>query len=262
MTSIVDIVNIALLEMSNRVQINSLSDNTPAANAANLLFVPKTQALLRAAPWSFCRKQALLTQYKAAIINGATSTNPPPQPWGYEYLRPADCLRARFIAPFMTTTASVPLTTAPNFLYPGGCLDTGIPFIDAMDVDPSGNPIKVILTQLGQAQMVYTADMSQFPDMWDPMFESALTAYLASYFIAALAGDRQMMISQINIAKAALDSARAQNASEAIPNQDHIPDWIRARSGGFGFNPAPWAAGFGGSGLGWDSCAFPSGEFY
>ena len=81
MTSIVQVCNLSLLEMSNRVQINSLNDNSPAANACSLLYGPKTQALLRGAPWTFARKQVTLTQYKAAIVNGTVSSNPPPQQW-------------------------------------------------------------------------------------------------------------------------------------------------------------------------------------
>lgn len=265
MTSIVNVVNLALLEMGNRVQINSLNDNNPAANAASLFYTPKTQALLRAAPWAFCRKQALLTQYKASLVNGVVSTDPPPQPWNFEYLRPADCLRARFLVPFLSQTdsGSVPLTTAPNFVYPAACADTRTPFVDAMDTDANGNPIKVILTQLPQAQLVYTVDLSQFPDMWDAMFLSAETAYLASYFLNALAGDRTAMAQQIVIAKGLLDSARAMNASESITSMDHTPDWMIARAGGFG-NPAPWAPGFAGGffNSGWDACSFPNGLSY
>ena len=253
------------MEMSNRVQINSLNDNSPAANAASLFYTPKTQALLRAAPWAFARKQAILTQYKASIINGQQSSDPPPQPWNYEYLRPADCLRARFLQPFLTTSASdtVPLTTAPNVIFPAASADTRIPFVDAMDVDANGQPIKVILTQLPQAQLIYTADLSQYPDMWDPSFLSAETAYLASYFLSALSGDRQAMGQQIGIAKAILDSARAVNASESITSMDHTPDWIIARGGGFG-RPAPWSPGVAGGfyNSGWDACAFPNGLTY
>lgn len=263
MTSIVDVVNLALLEMSNRVQINSLNDNTPAAQAAALLYTPKTQALLRSAPWTFARKQTILTQYKAAIVNGVLSSDPPPQPWQYEYLRPADCLRARFLIQYQTTTtSSVPLTTAPNVVYPLGSPNTAVPFVDAVDTDVNGNPIKVILTQMPQAQLVYTTDLSQYPDMWDSMFQSAETAYLASYFMAALTGDRSLMNNQIAIARAMLDAARGVDGNERILTMDHTPDWMQARSMGFGglWNPAPWAPGF--QNLGWDSCSFPNGLSY
>jgi hypothetical protein len=263
-TSVVQVCNMALLQMSNRVQINSLNDNTPAANAANLFYTPKTQALLRAAPWPFCRKQTVLTQYKAAIVDGTTSDDPPPQNWAYEYLRPADCLRARFLQPTLTTAqAGVPLTTSPNYTLPAPNVPTGVPFVDAMDVDTNGNPIPVILTNMQSAQLIYTADLSQYPDMWDPMFLNAETAMLASFFAQALTGDQALVGGQVSIAKMALDAARAVAASESISSVDHIPDWMQARmtsAGGY----APWAPNAAGGVVGamWDSFGFPNGQFY
>lgn len=264
MTSIVNVCNLALLQMSNRVQINSLNDNSPAANAASLFYTPKTQALLRAAPWTFTRKQVVLTQYKAAIVNGAVSSNPPPQQWQYEYLKPADCLRARFIQSTVTTsTAGTPLTTAPNYAMPSPQVNTSTPFVMAMDVDSNNNPIPVILTNMENAQLVYTADLSQYPDMWDPMFLNAEVAMLASFFAQALTGDQQMISNQMAIAKMALDQARAVNGSESIPSVDHNPDWMRARmvsAGGY----APWAPNANGgiASAMWDAFSFPSGQFY
>lgn len=263
MTAVVDVCNLALLEVSNRVAINSLSDNTPAANAASLFYTPKTQALLRAAPWTFCRKQAVLTQYKAAIISGVVSSDPPPQAWQYEYLRPADCLRARFLQPTLTTQAAgTPLTTAPNTTVPGPNVNTRQPFVDAMDTDANGNPINVILTNLQNAQLIYVADMSPYPDMWDPMFLAAETAMLAAYFAKALSGEVGLISQQIAIAKGVLDSARAVNASESISSVDHIPDWMMARAGG-GLAGAPWLANQNGVlGNDWEMMGFPNGQFY
>lgn len=264
MTSIVNVVNMALLQCSNRVQINSLNDNSPAANAAALFYTPKTQALLRAAPWTFTRKQVVLTQYKAAIVNGTVSSNPPPQQWQYEYLKPADCLRARFLQPTVTTSSpGTPLTTAPNLALPAPQVNTSVPFVMAMDVDSNDNPIPVILTNMQNAQLVYTADLSQYPDMWDPMFLNAEVAMLASFFAQALTGDQGLVATQVAIAKAALDQARAVNGSEAIPSVDHVPDWMRSRmvsAGGY----APWAPNANGGVVGamWDAFGFPSGQFY
>jgi hypothetical protein len=262
-TSIVNVVNMALMQMSNRVQINSLNDNSPAANAAALFYTPKTQALLRAAPWTFTRKQVVLTQYKAAIVNGAVSSNPPPQQWQYEYLKPADCLRARFLQPTMTTsTAGTPLTTAPNLAMPAPRVNTSTPFVMAMDTDTNGNPIPVILTNMENAQLIYTADLSQYPDMWDPMFLSAEVAMLASFFAQALTGDQNLVATQVSIAKAAIEAARAVNGSESIPSVDHVPDWMRARFTNPG-SYAPWAPQAGGiMGADWDAMGFPNGQFF
>ena len=264
MTSIIQVVNLSLLECSNRNQIQSLSDNSTAANAAALFYTPKTQMLLRGANWGFARKQVLLTQWKAAVVNGAVSSDPPPQPWQFSYLRPADCLRARFIQQYYTpATSGTPLTTSPNGFIPQPTVDTSIPFVDAMDVDGNGNPIQVILTNMPNAQLVYTADLSQYPDMWDALFLTAETAMLASYFINALQRDPTAMQMQIAIARAALDQARAVNASEGMTKVDHLPDWMAARAQGGIYNGPVFQGGAGSTyGGGWDSVSFPGGLSY
>jgi len=68
-----------------------------------------------------------------------------------------------------------------------------------------------------------------------------------------------MMSQQINIAKSAIDGARAINGNESISNVDHIPDWLRARaSGGIGF-----AGGYNRNTFcDYDAVSFPDGLFY
>lgn len=232
---ITTVCNLALSEIGQRTAISSLSENSPAANCANLYYLPKTRALLRAAQWNFARSQAQLTLYKAAIVNGAVSANPPPQPFQYEYLYPSQALEIRFIVPYITPAAAgTPLTTDPSIGALPTSLPTGIPFVVAMDTDTNGNPIKVIFTNLPQAQAVYTADLSQFPDMWDSMFLSAETAMLAAYFINTLARNQAQMNAQIQIARNLLDSARAENGNEGISSVDREASWMTVRdtSGG------------------------------
>jgi hypothetical protein len=66
-------------------------------------------------------------------------------------------------------------------------------------------------------------------------------------------------VTQIQIAKAALDQARGVDGNERIANVDHVPDFIRARSqGGYGYT--------GGYNRGvmndWDSIGFADGLWY
>ncbi len=262
MTSLVDIANTALLEAGNTVLITSFSDGTPASIAASQLTQQKIQMMMRAAPWDSLRAQAPLTLYKAAIVNGAVSANPPPQPWGYEYLWPADCLRLRFIQPTLNTApAGTPLTTAPNVSYSWLGVPTSAPFVVSTDFDATGNPIKTILTNVSASQAIYTRDLSNFPDLWDQLFRSAATAMLAAYFCNALTRNKTQMEVQIGIAKGALDQARAMNASESISNQDHTPDWMAIRQA----SAVPWAwnqTGPVGVSGGWDLCQMPNGQFY
>lgn len=259
--------NLALNEIGNRTTISSInpSDGSTAANVASLFYVPKTQALLRAAHWDFCRKTLVLTQLKAVIVNGQISSNPPQQPFLYEYAWPPDCLKARFIMPTVPLQpAGVPLTTGDMAATPNFNLTTRVPFVVGTDADQNGNPIKVILTNLPNAQLVYTADYSQACDLWDPLFLSAETATLGAYFINALARNKEEMSQQIGIAKTALDTARAQNASEGLPTANINVDWLQARYQGGGCGWAQTAMGPNGTYIvgGWDSMEFPGGLRY
>ncbi len=237
-------------------------DTSPAAVSVGIFYTPKIQALLRGAHWDFSRRQLLLTLYKAAVINGQVSSDPSPQPWLYEYLYPADCLKCRFLIQYCQPQPSgTPFTTAPTNAIQPAYANTSVPFVISASVDTHGIVRKTILTNMPNAMLVYTMDLSQQPDYWDSMFLSAATATLASYFIANLGGDKGLLQTQIGIAKDVLAQARATNGNEQIGSQDAIPDWIQVRSAGLGW-------GWSGSGptgqcySGWDAVGFPTGLSY
>jgi hypothetical protein len=263
----VDIVNISLAEGATRAKINGFPpiDTSPPAVAAGLFYTPKLRMLLRSAPWDVARTQSgPLAVFQQAFINGQPSTNPPPQPWQWAYLPPPDMLRARFILQFQQPAPNgVPFTTGPQNVINAAYANTRVPFVIANSPDPFGVPRKVILTNMANAMLVYTADISQYPDMWDAMFTSAATAVLASFFIANLSGDKALMGQQIQAAKGMLDSARAMNASESMTDQSRIASWTSARwnaGSGYGVSYGSGQAFY--NGAGWDSCEFPGGIFY
>lgn len=259
----VSICNQALLEMGSQTTITSFQDGTPEAVAASVLYTPKVNMVSRGASWDFLRKTVALTLLRVAPQVQTTTTpayaTPPPQPFLYEYAYPSDCLKLRFMIPYITPpSSSPPLTTGGNTGALSISPNTSIPFVVGVDYDAQNNPIKVILTDLPLAQMVYTADLSQVPDLWDSLFLNAVTAVLATYFITALARNKAQMDSQVAIAKGTLDSARASNGNEAITSTDHIPDWIQIRMQ----SSVQWAGQGGyGSGL-YESCVLGNGLSY
>jgi len=270
-TSPVDIVNSALAEIGQRIFINSLSPpgpaNSPAAVVAGILYTPKLQMLARSAPWDKFRAQITLTQYKAALINGASSPNPPPQPFLYEYLYPPDCIKVHFVLPTIQLQPSPALTTAPSLVPIIGPSPTGIPYVVGTDFDPSGDPISVILTNLPNAQCIYTRDLTGTPDLWDPLFGSAASALLGSYLINALARNKAQYDDQVALAKSMIDTARMASGNEGIQSVDRYPDWLRARRAGGGAwswqqNAAVGVGGYSGIGGGFDQCVFPDGLRY
>lgn len=263
MTSPVDICNQALLEAGIQTTITSLSDGTPEAVSCNILYLPKVQMTSRAASWDFMRKTLALTLLRVAPQVQSTTTpaysTPPPQPFLYEYAYPSDCLKLRFMIPYITPpSTSPPLTTGGNAAAFGISPNPSIPFVIGLDYDAQNNPIKVIMTDLPLAQMVYTADLSQVPDLWDSLFSNAVTAVLATYLITALARNKSQMDGQIAIAKGALDAARAANGNEAITSTDVLPDWIAIRMA----SSVQWSGQGGyGSGL-YESCVLGNGLSY
>lgn len=253
--------------MGSRFLLTSFSDTTAQAIAASNFYVPKTQSLLRAANWDFARAQATLTVYKQAMLaSGGPSPNPPPQPFLFEYLYPPDCLKVRFVLPtVIINPAQPPLTTAPGIIPIIAPAPTAIPFVIGIDKDAQGNPIKVILTNLPNAQCIYTRDLTQVPDVWDPLFLSGETAYLGAYFINALARNKAQYDDAVAMAKNVIDTARMANGNEAINSIDHRPDWLSVRrSGGnlWAFTQGGGATAAFGAGGGWDQVSFPDGLRY
>lgn len=133
---------------------------------------------------------------------------------------------------------------------------------------------RIILTNQCNAWLVYTRVVS-VPDEWDPLFSQAMVAVLGSVLANArgVLDDRKeamtMRAQQIAIARDAIQQARVANGNDAGMPQSvsHIPDWIRARSVGYGAR-----AGAGGSlygedgpgvwGYGWGGFAFADGSVY
>lgn len=252
------IVNRALLEMGAQAQISAFSEGSTEANAAAVLYAPTRDMLLRSAHWNFTRKQANLTQLKAFEVNGTiqTGSNAPPVPWRYEYAYPPDCLKCRYLVPIQInpTSSPPPTTGATPMGLVGLPAPMNIPFIIGTDTPISSAVTQtVILTQLYQAHMVYTARIEN-PDLWDPSFQEAMVATLAAKFVNALARNSSLFNQCVAVARDIVLQARVADGDEVPTYQDHLPDWIQAR----GVNS------FGGDGVYygyWDSYACGSAVF-
>lgn len=261
MTSPVDICNIALQEIGARATVSQIdpSDGSNEGDICSIIYGPKIRALHRAAHWNFARKQAALTQLKAAVINGVVSTNPPPIPWLFEYAYPVDCIKARYIIPYSSSLdgqPSIPFTTG---MTPFSLVQTAplVPFIVGTDTDSGGNVVRVILSNFPVATLVYTADYSQLPDLWDPHFSSAADSYLGAWLVNALARNRELWRDQLSLVKEIVGEARVSDGNEGPKTIDHLPDWmsVRGAQGGSGFFDNQ-------SYYGWDAIGFPSGESF
>lgn len=264
MTNQLDIANRALLSIGARVQISSLnpSDGSAEANAVSTLWTPTFEALARAAHWNVFRKQIILSLVAAAA---GTTENPsgtlfitPPTPWTYAYAYPSDCLAIRYIVPSLPSGAagSIPQTTINNgaaLFFPNneGQIDYAISTFQ----DATNNTIIVVLTNQSQAQAVYTANYPN-PALWDSQFQAAMVSSLGAYLVPALSLSIPLMQLSIATAEKIIAQARARDGNEGVTVMDHVPDFIRARTGGWGCGW--WGQGFGGGcnyqDISWPNC--------
>ena len=267
----IDICNRALSVIGTRSSVggqaysllSSLTENTPEAQACTLHFEAVTKATLRLAPWSFARSVvqgalvaaapgtlenpngiAPLPLVPISAANPAGSTPTQIVPWQYEYAWPQNCVRLRQVkTPFNSPnqgTGSVPLWpgVVQDPLYFGSIMSMSMqnrmPYQICLDADATGNQIKVILTNIEYALIVYTAAVDN-PNLWDDEFSEAMVFLLASHLVGALIGDKQMDKELYEKAINAATTARAVDANEQPISPNHTPDWISAR----GFFPVP-----------------------
>ena len=236
----------ALAQIGGKSTISSVfpSDGSQPSNMCNLLYQPTFEGLARTAYWNCLSIQASLSLLGAAPgtpEGGSSGTGIlPPNPWLYSYSLPSDCLKARAIIPtFPANGVGTPATTinngAPIWLRGRG----QIPFKVATVKDTNNNPIAVILTNQSQAQLTYILNQPN-PSIWDSQFEAAFVASLAAFLVPALALHLPLMNMQISIAERMIAEARAADGNEGSNSQDHVPDWIAARSGGSGAGGDFW----------------------
>lgn len=277
MTAAVDLLNMALSQISARTQITGINPPSPpnnlAAQTASLIYQTQVNAVFRAAHWNSARLQNPLTLLKAAV---GTPENPsgynsngqllptPPVPFRYQYAWPDDCLLMRFVIP------------RPNLPIPGQApimtnvgianqpiVNTSVPFVVAIDKDQDGNQIKVINSDAQKAQGVYTGRIDNV-DLWDASLQNAVIGTLAAWLCMPITGDKSLMQMRVQIAVGLVTAARISDGNEAITTMDVIPDWMQVRNAGSGWGGFGAGNGWGGGPFigGWDSLGMPDGVSY
>lgn len=244
-----DICNRALDECGLET-IGDIQEGSPNANALLRIYEPTLRQLLAAANWNFARKQTSLVLM--ADANGTyTTLTDVPAPWGYMYEWPTDCVHARWVPATIgnqqTTQDGTIVNTVPWSAWssPSPFLVTSAPRLNdpasRWDLIEGHDPeqTRVILSNYYGAQLIYTGLM-QYPDAWDPLFEQAMVSALAARAAMPLIKDkafaRQIRMDNIQIAKAALDTARVRDGDEGWNVSDHTPDWIRVRTSGIAWS--------------------------
>jgi hypothetical protein len=153
MVSNVDMVNQTLAEIGSRSQITSMTDGSPEARYASLLYNALVGFLLREGDYDFALFPAVLTP------SGLTPTSP----WNFSYSYPSVAVRIRSLLPAL---------------------------FDPFDVHPVEFNIvnllgaRYIVTKEEAFGIFYTAPTTE--DLWDPLFQEAFRRLLGSALAFAL----------------------------------------------------------------------------
>lgn len=166
-TSADQVVNIALEQVATQTTITSLTDGSPAADAASVVYVPTVQLMLRELQPDFARLNVALA------ASGAVTPVPP---WAYEYLYPADMVRLLQVQPPASGAGSAADPFDPSPVRANVAFDV-----------IAATPTKVILTNQQNAQAIYIS--SQVTEsLWDAAFVDAVVRRLANPLAMALSG--------------------------------------------------------------------------
>lgn len=198
MASAVQICNMALTRIGQNQFIDSIDEQSKAAELCALHYEQCRDEVLQAFPWPFAEARVALADIGS-----------PPQNWAFRYRYPVDCLEARHI--------SVPGVTMP----------TSAQRIPYKVVHATGG--RAILTNQEHAELVYTVrveDTTYFPQA----FVNALAWRLAAELAMGLQARPENYASAIQNYQYTIGQAQALAFEES--EEGPVPDseFIQARN--------------------------------
>lgn len=149
-----DLINRALTIIGHETTIGDPQEGTEEARVALLHYTDTLDWLLMQKDWDFARQAATLGAPVKTAPPGGYGGSPwnqainPPPPWIYEYIYPVNCLWVRSVRP-------VPILIPSFTPYFNN-------FVNAYDAQLNQ---KVVLTNLANAQVVFTAQIAD-PNEW------------------------------------------------------------------------------------------------
>lgn len=171
MTTVVDIVNLALTRVRHGPPVGSLYEGSRASRVALQIYGQTRDELFGILDWPFLRQDVSLgAAIKSAPVGGygVSPWDPnvnPPLPWQFEFAYPANCIEVRSVRPVPPILPEY--NPQPNI------------FVTAFDTVLR---TKVVLTNLPDAQAMITGRVTD-PNEWlDSNFTEALVDALAVQF--------------------------------------------------------------------------------
>lgn len=208
MPSVVDISNMALSRLGNSQRINALDEASIEAEQCSLFYEPSRDFVLRDYPWGFATAFVSLAQ---------VATNPDPE-YAYAYSMPSDCLKARKIVNSVFPEGGWP--------FPGCIERPNIPATAFRVINGSSG--RLISTAVSPATLEYTLQVTS-PELFDPMFVSALAWKLAAQVAPALAKDASVATTCEQMYRAEMTQAAAAMLNEGSNSYVRESSFISVR---------------------------------
>ena len=194
----VKIANMALSHIGSSATIENFDEESIEAKQLKLWYDWARIQTLMALNWNFARKRMSLAPHSDA----------PPSEWAFRYQYPADAVAIRYI------------------VNPAGKQADAIPF--EIELDSGGNT-KSVVTNMAEAEVVYTYDLST-TSLFSPMFINALSFILGSMVAFALTGKLSIVDRCNQQAARMLRAAQAFDANEHVGEPPRDTEWIRERA--------------------------------
>lgn len=209
MSSVIDICNMALFRIGNGMRIDDLEENSQPARICKQFYEICRDFVLRAdCDWGFATAFAQLAE---------VADNPNPE-YPFAYAVPNDCMRVRRIVN----------PVFPQGVWPAGmhCQMPELPRIQFRIIN--GSSQRLISTNVSPATLEYTLKVES-PEMFDPVFVSALAWYLASQVAGPLAKDAGIASACAGEYRAEVLVAAAAALNESVTQYQHESIFITGR---------------------------------
>jgi len=209
MSSVIDICNMAIFRIGNGTRIDDLEENSQPARICKQFYESSRDFVLRAdCDWGFATAFAQLAE---------VADNPNPE-YPFAYAVPNDCMRVRRIVN----------PVFPQGVWPAGmhCQMPELPRIQFRIIN--GSSQRLISTNVSPATLEYTLKVES-PEMFDPIFVSALAWYLASQIAGPLAKDAGIASACAGEYRLEVLVAAAAALNESVTQYQHESIFITGR---------------------------------
>lgn len=202
-TSAVAICNMALGHLGAR-PITQIDEASQEARYSKIFWDITRDEVLRSYPWNFAETRRLLAAVTLPTLLSHRT---------YAYVYPTDCLSIR------------KLTTQ------GDAAQTAYDYDVVSDSSVGGSPRKLIVTDLEEAMLVYTAKIED-TTLWDASFVASLALALAAKLAVPITKNPKMAEIMLIKFSESLPKAKRADSREAKVTSSQIDPWETARFGG------------------------------